>query len=150
LENEGIARKATKPQRSKKSDYIAAIFFNAILLVIANQILNWGILPFLTQDFKQVLPIQSLLYAITIVFNAVFLFRDPDWLTAPLKMVINAVGIAMLVRYSSVFPFDFSGSSFDWAVVFRVFIIIGFVAHGIAIMVEIVKFFRAVSGTSRG
>ena len=141
METENAAQSIAKPRRSKKPDYIAAIVANAVLLVIASQILNWGILPFLTQDFKQVLPIIYIAGSITIIFNAAFLFYDKDWFTSLLKIVMNAVGIAVLARYSSVFPFDFSGSSFDWAFVFRVFIIIGFVGLGIAIIVEIVKFF---------
>ena len=144
MENENTDQSVAKPRHSNKPDYIANIVANAIILMIVNQILNWGILPFLIQDFKQVLLIQNISIAMTIVFYAVFLFYDPEWFTALLKMVLNAVGIAVLARYLSVFPFDFSGSSFNWAVLFRVFIIIGIAGCAIAIIVEAAKFIGAL------
>ena len=144
MENENVARKSAKPSRSKKPDYIVAIIFNAIVLVIVNQILNWGILHFLTQDFKQVIPIQNISLAATIIFNAAFLFYDPEWFTSLLRMVLNGISVAVLARFLSVFPFDFSAESFNWALLFRVMIIIGIVGCGIAIIVEIFKFFGAL------
>jgi hypothetical protein len=144
LENENVARKSPKPARSKKPDYIAAIIINAIVLVIVNQILNWNTLSFLTQDFKQVLPIQNISLAVTIIFNAAFLFFDPDWFTSLLRMVLNSIGVAVLVRYLNVFPFDFSAYAFNWAMLFRVMTIIGIVGYGIAIIVEAFKFIGAL------
>jgi hypothetical protein len=145
LETESVSQKAAKPQRSKKPDYIAAIVVNTIILVIVNQILNWGILPFLTQDFNEVLPIQNILLAITIVFNAIFLLYNPQWFESLLKIVLNAVGIAVLMRFLNVFPFDFSAySGFNWALLARWILIIGIVGCGIAILVEAFKFIAAV------
>jgi hypothetical protein len=145
LETESVSQKAAKPQRSKKPDYLVAIMVNAVLLVIANQILNWGILPFLTQDFKQVLPIIYLSGAITIVFNAIFLLFNPRWFESMLKIVLNAVGIAVIMRYLSVFPFDFSAyGGFDWAVFARVMLYLGLAGLIIAIIVESIQFVVAL------
>lgn len=145
MENESVAQKAVKPPRSKKPDYIGAIVVNAIILIVVNQILNWGILPFLTQDFKEVLPIQNIQLAITIVFNAIFLLFNPQWFESLLKIVLNAVGIAVILRFLSVFPFDFSAySGFNWTVLARVLLILGIVGCGIAILVETFKFIAAV------
>jgi hypothetical protein len=144
LETE-VAPKSAKPRRSKQPDYIAAIAANAIILIIVNEVLNWGILPFLTQDFKQVIPIQNISLAATIVFNAAFLFYDPDWFTSLLKMVLNGVGVAVVLRYMSVFPFDFSAySGFNWTVLARVMLVIGLVGCSIAIIVEAAKFVGAL------
>ena len=99
MENENVARKSAKPSRSKKPDYIVAIIFNAIVLVIVNQILNWGILHFLTQDFKQVIPIQNISLAATIIFNAAFLFYDPEWFTSLLRMVHGAMSAVLAPEF---------------------------------------------------
>jgi hypothetical protein len=147
LENEGVAQKCAKPQRSKKPDYIVAIVVDSIVLVIVNQILNWDILPFLTQDFKEMLPIQNISLAAIIIFNAAYLFYDPKWFTSLLGMVTNALGVAVVMRYMSVFPFDFSAySGFNWTVLARVMLIIGIVGCIIGIIAEAVTFASALIG----
>ena len=150
METENVTQNVAKPRRSKKPDYILAIMVNAVLLIIANQALNWGIFPFLNQDFKQVLPIQNISLVITIVFNAAFLFYDPEWFTSLLKMMLNGISVAVLARYLSVFPFDFSAyRGFNWVVFARVFIILGIVGCCIAIIVEAAKFVSALIAKSR-
>jgi hypothetical protein len=133
-------QKCAKPSKSKKPDYIAAIIVNAALLIIANQVLNWGILPFLTQDFKQMLPIIYIGGGVTIASNAAFLFYDRQWFTSACKIVINAVGIAILTRYLSVFPFDFAAyHGFNWAVFTRVAFYIGLAGLIVAIILEFIQ-----------
>ena len=144
MENENVAQTHAGHHHSKKPEYIAAIIANAVILVIVNQILNWGFLPFLTQDFKQVIPIQNVSLVATIIFNVAFLFHDAEWFSSLLKMVLNGIGVAVLARYLSVFPFDFSGSSFNWAALFRVMIVIGIVGCCIAVIVEAIKFIIAL------
>jgi hypothetical protein len=147
LETENVAQKAAEPPRSKKPDYIAAIVVNALILIVVNQILNWGILPFLTQDFKEVLPIQNISLAATIIFNAAYLFFDPKWFTSLLGMVTNALGVAVVLRFMSVFPFDFSAySGFNWTVLARVMLIVGLVGCAIGLLTEAVKFAAAIMG----
>lgn len=144
METENVVQKS-KTARNKKFDYIVAIVINAVILVIVNQILNWGTFAFLTQNFKQVLPIQNIQLAITIVFNAIFLLYNPQWFESLLKIVLNAVGIAVILRYLSVFPFDFSAySGFNWALLARWVLIIGLVGCCIGILAEAVKFVAAI------
>ena len=145
MENENVAQKAVKPQRSKKADYIAAIVVNALMLIVVNQILNWGILPFLTQDFKQVLPIQNAQLIAVIAVNLLFLFYDSQWFVSILRIVTNSLGIAVVLRFMSVFPFDLSAyGGFNWAVLARVLFIIGIVGCAIAIVVDAFKLLRAL------
>ena len=132
-----------QPYRNKKLEYFVNIVINAIILIIVNEILNWGILPFLTQAFKRVLPIQNASLALNIAFYALFLFYDRNWFVSLLRVVLNAVSVAVAVRFLTVFPFDFSGSSFDWALLFRIFIVLGIVGLSFAIIVEFVKFIGA-------
>ncbi len=151
METENVVLKCANPQRSKKPDYIAAIVVNAIILIVVNQILNWGTFAFLTQDFKQVLPIQNIQLAITLVFNVIFLLYNPQWFESLLKIVLNAVGIAVILRYLSVFPFNFSAySGFNWALLARVLIILGIVGCCIGIITEAIKFIIALMRRRKG
>lgn len=145
MDEENVARGVTRAVRSKKAEYIAAIVFNAIILIIVNQLLNWGILPFLTDNFRQVLPTQNSQLVAAIAFNAAFLFYDPAWFTALMRLALNVLGIAVVATYLRVFPFDFSAyAGFDWDLLARVFLIIGLVFACIAVITEAVKFMSAL------
>ncbi len=136
-----------KARQSKRIGYIVAIIVNVIVLIILNQLLNWNIFPFLTQEFKEVLPLQNISLAATIIFNAGYLFYDPAWFTSLLGIVTNSLGLAVVIRYLSVFPFDFSSpdySSFNWTVLARVLLIIGLVGCIIGIIAEALKFAAAI------
>jgi hypothetical protein len=83
--------------------------------------------------------------ATTIIFNAAYLFYDPAWFTSLLGIVTNSLGLAVVIRYLSVFPFDFSEySGFNWTVLARVMLIIGIAGCIIGIIAEIIKFVAAI------
>jgi hypothetical protein len=79
---------------------------------------------------------------VSIVANMVV--ADPRWLKALGDIVTTAVGIAALVRMWQVFPFDFSGSSFDWALVVRVAMGVAIGGSAIALVVAFVSFVKSV------
>jgi hypothetical protein len=141
----GKNRDSAKSRQNKRIGYIVAIIVNTIVLIVLNQLLNWNIFPFLTQNFKDVLPIQNISLAATIIFNAAYLFYDPSWFTSLLGIVTNSLGVAVVARYLSVFPFDFSEySGFNWTVLARVLLIIGLAGCIIGIIAETVKFIVAI------
>ena len=134
-----------KRRRSKRPGYVIAILVNIALLVVANSILEWNVLPFLTQDFTRVLALLNVSLSATIAANLAFLFFDPDWFTGLCGMVLAAIGIAVGVLFLAVFPFDFSAYSFDWALVAKVLIILGIVGTSIGFIAETVKLLRALA-----
>jgi hypothetical protein len=136
---------SAKARQNKRIGYIVTIIVNVIVLIILNQLLNWNLFSFLTQDFKNVLPIQNISLATTIIFNVAYLFYDPAWFTSLLGIVTNSLGLAVVIRYLSVFPFDFSEySGFNWTVLARVLLIIGLVGCIIGIIAEALKFVAAI------
>jgi hypothetical protein len=146
MENQTAAPERAKPRKGKRLGYIIAIIINAALLVVANSILDWDILPFLMPDFTRVLLLLNISLTATIVANVAFLLFDPDWFTALCRMVLNAVGIAVSVSFLTVFPFDFSAyTGFDWALLARVLIILGIAGSSIGVIVEAVKLVRALA-----
>jgi len=60
----------------KRIGYAVAIACNVALLVIANNILDWGWLPWLTEDFARVLPVMNVSFGASIAANAVYLLYD--------------------------------------------------------------------------
>jgi hypothetical protein len=55
---------------------------------------------------------------------------------------LAAISMAVTVRMYQVFPFDFSGSEFDWAWTARFLMVLGMIGIGIGVLVELVKLAR--------
>jgi len=128
----------------RRVGYVVAVLVNAAVLYAVNVWPGWQALPFLTQDMRLVLGLVNASMLVSIVANMVYFVADPRWLKALGDIVTTAVGIAALVRMWQVFPFDFSGSSFDWALVVRVAMGVAIGGSAIALVVAFVSFVKSV------
>jgi hypothetical protein len=128
----------------RRVGYVVAVLVNAAVLYAVNVWPGWQALPFLTEDMRLVLGLVNASMLVSIVANMVYFVADPRWLKALGDIVTTAVGIAALVRMWQVFPFDFSGSSFDWALVVRVAMGIAIGGSAIALVVALVSFVKSI------
>jgi hypothetical protein len=128
----------------RRVGYVVAVLVNAAVLYAVNVWPGWQALPFLTEDMRLVLGLVNASMLVSIVANMVYFVVDPRWLKALGDIVTTAVGIAALVRMWQVFPFDFSGSSFDWALVVRVAMGVAIGGSAIALVVAFVSFVKSV------
>ena len=128
----------------RRVGYVVAVLVNAAVLYAVNVWPGWQALPFLTEDMRLVLGLVNASMLVSIVANMVYFLVDPRWLKALGDIVTTAVGIAALVRMWQVFPFDFSGSSFDWALVVRVAMGVAIGGSAIALVVAFVSFVKSV------
>jgi hypothetical protein len=125
---------------------VATIVVDALLLVAVNNVLEWDLLPFLTDDFTELVPLLNLSLVATMVANAVYIWFDPIWFRSPCQIVLDLISIAVAVRTWTVFPFDFTAYSFDWEVVVRIVLALAIFGSGVAIITEVVK----LAGAGRG
>ena len=128
----------------RRVGYVVAVLVNAGVLYAVNVWPGWQALPFLTEDMRLVLGLVNASMLVSIVANMVYFVADPRWLKALGDIVTTAVGIAALVRMWQIFPFDFSGSSFDWALVVRVAMGVAIGGSAIALVVAFVSFVKSV------
>ncbi len=119
--------------------YIVAIAVNAALLYVANNLLAWDVLPFLTSEFGQVLWLIDLSLLATIVVNIVFLGFDPAWLKSVCQIALGGISMAVALRMYQVFPFDFTGSRFDWGWTTRFVMVLTMVGIATGIVAELIK-----------
>jgi hypothetical protein len=129
--------KVDKP--GKKFGYGIAIAINVVMLIVVQNILEWGWLPFLTEEFANLVPWISFSLAASIVANSVYLFNDSRAVKSTGQIVVNLITIVVTYQVFTVFPFDFSGSSFDWSLVLRILLILGMVGAGIGTLTEVYK-----------
>ncbi len=126
----------------RRAGYVAGAIVNAVLLYVANHLLEWEWPPFLTEDFETILPLVNASIILGIATNAAYLFRDGVRFKAFGELVSAAVGLVVAIRTYQVFPLDFSPYDFDWETATRVVLMIGIVGAGIAIIVNGVRILR--------
>lgn len=117
--------------------YSLAVAINVVLLVIVQNVQDWGWFGFLTPDFAEVEPLISLALLVTILANVVYAFDDGPLVKSVGQMLTNLLNLYVSLQVLAVFPFDFSEHAFDWALVVRIVLIIGVVGAGIGALVEV-------------
>ena len=126
-----------------------SIAINVAMLVIVQNLLEWGWLPFLTDEFADVVPWISLSLVASIVANIIYQIDDSLIVESmQVKIADNMISVWATYTVLTIFPFDFSGYAFDWEVVARVALIFAIVGAGIAALVEAIKLVSAIWGPS--
>lgn len=123
----------------RRFGYGVAIAINVALLIFVQNILDWGTLAFLTDEFADVVPWISLGLAATILANLVYQFNDTRIIKSTGQILTNLISIFVTYQVLLVFPFDFSGSTFNWELMFRILLVLAMVGAGIGVVVEAVK-----------
>ncbi|MGW5718536.1 hypothetical protein ACWEVP_20370 [Amycolatopsis sp. NPDC003865] len=139
-----------RPARTRLAGYFAGVVVNGVLLVLINGRPGWAVVPFLTPAFSSVVGVVDLALVAGAVTGFVHLWHDPEWLVALDGVVTTAAGLVALVRLWQVFPFDFGGSSFDWAAVARILLAAGFTGSVLGLAVGLVTLVRAGLRKPRG
>lgn len=129
-------------RQARQFGYLVAVAINAVMLYVANRLLEWEWPAFLTQDFDQVLPIVQASLIAGVVINLAYVGFDAPWFKSVGQIVISAIGLAVAVRMFTVFPFDFSRYDFAWDTVARAVIVVALIGSALAIVVETLKLFR--------
>lgn len=129
--------------------YAVAVVMNLVMLVIVQNVLDWGWPSFLTDDFAEVVPWISFSLIVSIVANIIYQFNDSTVVKSTGQIGVNLISILVTYQIWQVFPFDFSAYQFDWAIVVRVVLILAMVGSGIGAVVEAVKLASGASEERR-
>jgi hypothetical protein len=127
----------------QRTGYVIAIVVNLAMFIVVQNILSWGWLPFLNEDFADLVPLLTMSIAASIVANVIYLARDSQSVRSAGQIAVNLISLYVTYQIWQVFPFDFSGYAFDWAVVARVVLVLAMVGTGIGTVTEAVKLARA-------
>ena len=132
------------PVGVRRLGYLIGIALSAAILFVANNLLEWDILPFLTPDFEQLLPVINAALVASILVNAIWILYDAAWIRSTGQIILNLTSIAVLALTLRVFPLDFSPYSFDWETLTKAILLIVIIALVIATIVEIAKLASAI------
>jgi hypothetical protein len=134
----------------RKIGYGIAIACNVALLVILNNVLDWGWFPWLTADLNRALPILNASLIASTVANAVYLFYEPPAFKAMAELCLLAISLAATVRLWRLFPFDFSAYDFAWGTLVRWLLGVALVGTCIGIVVQLVQLTRLARQAAGG
>jgi hypothetical protein len=132
---------------TRRSGYVIAAAIIAAMWYVLNVWPGWQQVPFLTDETSQVLWLVNFSLLINITVNAVYLAFDPPWFKALGELVTTVIGLAVLAQIWRIFPFDFSGTTVNWAFIARFVLVLAIVGAAIGIVVQLVTLVRlAVDG----
>lgn len=131
-------QRRTPGATARRVGYALAVVVNGLLLYGVNVWPGWRVLPFLTEDTVRVLGLVNLSLIAGMIANAVYLIVDRTWLKALGDLVTLAIGMAVLVGFWEVFPFDFTDSSLGWATVLRVVLLVAMAGTAVGLAVQFV------------
>jgi len=119
--------------------YAIAVVLNVAMLIVVQNVLDWGWLPFLTEDFADVIHWISLSLVVSIVVNLVYQLTDTTVVKSTGQILSNLISIVVTYQVLTVFPFDFSNYGFDWALVTRIVMVLAMVGAGLGVLTEVAK-----------
>ena len=141
---------------ARRFGYAVAVGINVLLVVVVNNILGWGWLPWLTPEFEMLLQVINLALGVNIVLNFLYMAYDEPPFKAATQIMVNVIAIVVLVRTLQVYPFDFSAYDFpidisaidlSWDLVARLVIGLAILGTAVAVVTETVKLSRALDTT---
>lgn len=131
---------------ARRTGYVAAILVNAAVFYAINALPGWKAVPFLTADAARILAFVNASLTVGILVNLVYLVAGRPAVRAAGDLLVLGIGLAAAFRVWEVFPFDFSGSPFDWALLARVLLVLGIGGSIIGIIVQLAVLVRALAG----
>lgn len=125
--------------------YGLAIGLSLVLIYIVQNLESWGLLPFLTTEFGQVVPWITFSLLLGALAYLVYILYESQAVRLTGEIVTNLVTIAVTWRIFTVFPFDFSASEFPWGILTRIVLVVAIVGALIATVVNVVKLANSVN-----
>jgi uncharacterized membrane protein SirB2 len=126
-------------ETGRRFGYAIAVVINLVLLVVVQNVVEWGWPPFLTEEFADVVPWISASLLVSIAANLIYQFNDSPSVKSTGQILVNLVSIAVTYVVLRVFPFDFSSYAFNWTPVVWIVSILAIVGAGISVLTEAIK-----------
>jgi len=127
---------------ARRVGYAVAVAINVVFGYLINARPGWSAAPFLTDDFRRVLVFVNVSFAAAAFVNLVYLASDRPRVKAFGELATTGVGLAALIRLWQVFPFDFDGAAFDWALVTRILLVLAGLGTMIALLIHLAVLIR--------
>ena len=133
-----IYRSKGRPSRgARRAGYVVSALINVALIIVVQNILEWGWLPFLTDEFEEVVPITVFSLTASAIANAVFVAYDALPFKTLIEIGLSIIALIVIVRTYQVFPFEFTSG--PWTGITRFVMILAGFGVTIGIITEAVQ-----------
>ena len=132
---------------ARRFGYAVAVGVNVVLVLIVNNIQEWGWAPWLTSEFGELLWLINLSLGATIAANLAYMAYDEVWFKATTQIILNGIGVVLGVAAFRIYPFDFSSYGFSWDLLVRFVIGVAIFGSVIGVITETMKLFRTQDRT---
>lgn len=131
------------PPPARQVGYGIAIVINVILIWVVTNLLEWDLLPFLTEDFSEVVPFMVTSLLIGAFVNAMYVAYDSRLVRRLGDVVTSTASLIVIVKLFGVFPFEFDSG--PWAGVTRAVLVFVGLALAVATVANLAKVVVSVS-----
>ena len=148
-----IVEKTEYPALKKLGSQIGygiTIGLNLVLIYVVLNIEGWNLLPFLTEQFGEVVPWIALSLLVGALAYLVYILYENQMLRLAGEIVTNSITIVVTWKVFTVFPFDFSAYEFPWAVLVRFMMIVVVIGAAVGAAVNIVKIINSGRTVEKG
>lgn len=128
----------------RRFGYLVAAIVNLVVLWAVHQFLDWGWPSFLTEEWNDVLPVLSVSIGASVLANLVFVWRSDHPIKPLGDLVTTVLGLIATIRVLRVFPFEFTGTDWSWAV--RTVLVVAIVGMSIAVVALLGRLFLGPPG----
>jgi len=118
------------------------VLVNLALLWVANNLLDWDFLPWLTDEFNDALPAINVSLWIAVIVNLLRMAYSPAWFVVVTEIVSLAFSLRATVVLLRVFPLDFNDYWSGWELFARGLLIFAVIGTILAIIAQVVKLLR--------
>lgn len=127
----------------RRLGYVIGLAVNVALLYVINVEPGWQSLSFVTPSAADVVPVANLSLMVGALVDGVYLVVDIPVVKAFGDLVTSAFAFAVAWKTWDVFPFDFSGTDFDWTPVVRVLLVVAMIGSAVGAVAAVVRVLRA-------
>ena len=135
---------------ARRTGYAVAVAFNVAVPYLVFVRPGWQAVPFLTDDTRRLLGLVAVSMVAGVAANLVYLARDPPVVKASGDLLTTGIALVVLAGIWRVFPFDFAGYAFDWAVLVRVVLVVAIVGTTVGLLAQLGILVRALNGRHQG
>ena len=132
------------PRGARRLGYAIAIGVQTALLIVVNNLVEWDLLPFITEEFNNLVPYINVSLVAGMLVNAASIVFDPRWFRSLTQVILNVISLVVIAQTYRIFPFDFSGSDFSWTALTRTILVVLMVLVTIGTIGEIAKMVRVL------
>lgn len=131
--------KKEKSLPARRVGYIIAIAVQFIGMYIMLHLYEWNV-PFLTEDYNELLWYLRVSFYAAIIAYAVFLLYDPKWFRHLLKAITNIAFALTTIMFYVIFPFNFPTEQLNRIV--KIILLVIMILSFISILTELVAAVR--------